>query len=69
MRLEGEYLDWNPLTLQHAFQVVDGRLLASGRVAGVEANQRLEVVECLGVGPGPVGLPCALPGQQSQEHP
>ena len=69
MRLESEDLDRDALTLEHAFQVVDGRLLAPGRIAGVEANQRLEVVECLGVGPGPVGLPCALPGQQSQEHP
>jgi len=53
--LEGEHLHRNPLGRQHLLQVVDDRGLLAGRIAGVDAQNRLEVLERLAFESGPVG--------------
>ena len=47
VRLEREELRRNAFLVEHLLQVLDGRPLVAGRVAGVDAQQRLEVAHRL----------------------
>src|SRR5207249_1109542 len=56
MRLEREELRRNSLLLEHLFQVLRSRLLASRRIGGVHAHERLEVTKRLFLDARPVRL-------------
>jgi hypothetical protein len=54
--LERQDLDRNPLLLENPPEIVGGRRLVSGRIAGIEPEELLEMTQRFRFEPRPVGL-------------
>src|SRR5262245_40960002 len=72
-RLAGKYLDRDAFLLEDRFQIVGGKFFIAGRVAGIESEQRLEMLQRFGLNDTPVRLASCLrkggrAGNHKQKH-
>jgi hypothetical protein len=67
MRFLGKHLDRNAFGFEHLLQVIGDRFLVAGRIGGVHLDDRLEVLQGLGLHRRPVRLRRGLRGQRRRQ--
>jgi len=67
-RIRSKHLKRNALPLEHLLHVIDGAAFIAGRVAGVDLNERLEMLQRFGFDRLPIDRRLGMPRRGGQDH-